>query len=185
MALQSSGAISLANVQTEFGGSAPTSISEYYGVDTGVPASGTIALSDFYGTSALEYSLLVGSGTIFTDTNVITFGTVKSHAPNAILGANPEGIQYFGASNDGAGNYYLVVYGDHEDYLQETAESFYWFSEVAYRNPTLINTSPGLGGDPWTYYPLSGLTATQQSSASDAYQGLNFYGEYLTFDMGG
>lgn len=53
MALQSSGAISLANVQTEFGGSNPISISEYYGAATGVPGSGIISLSDFYGTSAV------------------------------------------------------------------------------------------------------------------------------------
>ena len=32
MALQTSGAISLADIQTEFGGSTPISISEYYGV---------------------------------------------------------------------------------------------------------------------------------------------------------
>jgi len=49
MALQSSGAISLANVQTEFGGSNPIGINEYYGVAAGVPGSGTISLYDFYG----------------------------------------------------------------------------------------------------------------------------------------
>lgn len=54
MALQTSGAISLANVQTEFGGSNPISISEYYGVDSGVPTSGTISLSNFYGKSAIQ-----------------------------------------------------------------------------------------------------------------------------------
>lgn len=54
MALQSSGAISLLNVQTEFGGANPISISEYYGVDAGVPGSGTISLSDFYGKSSFD-----------------------------------------------------------------------------------------------------------------------------------
>lgn len=58
MALQSSGAISLANVQTEFGGNAPISITEYYRggsyvpvVDgsVNIPTSGTISLSNFYG----------------------------------------------------------------------------------------------------------------------------------------
>lgn len=49
MVLQSSGAISLANVQTEFGGSNPIGINEYYGVAAGVPASGTISLANFYG----------------------------------------------------------------------------------------------------------------------------------------
>lgn len=52
MALQSSGAISLQDIATEFGGSTPHSISEYYGVASGVPSSGTIDFADFYGTSA-------------------------------------------------------------------------------------------------------------------------------------
>lgn len=54
MTLQSSGVISLGNVQTEFGGSNPIGITEYYGADDGVPASGTISLSDFYGQSAIN-----------------------------------------------------------------------------------------------------------------------------------
>jgi hypothetical protein len=56
MALQSSGAISLANLQTEFGGSNPISLSEYYrngsyvtDNNSGVPVSGIIQLDDFYG----------------------------------------------------------------------------------------------------------------------------------------
>jgi hypothetical protein len=54
MALQESGAISLGDIQTEFGGTNPISISEYYGADTGVPGSGTLSLSDFYGTSDVD-----------------------------------------------------------------------------------------------------------------------------------
>jgi len=52
MTLQASGAISLANVQTEFGGSNPIGINEYYGVAGGVPVSGAISLASFYGKSA-------------------------------------------------------------------------------------------------------------------------------------
>jgi len=52
MALQTSGAISLLDVQNEWSGATPISITEYYGVDDGVPGSGTISLDDFYGTSA-------------------------------------------------------------------------------------------------------------------------------------
>lgn len=52
MTLPSSGSISMSDIRTEFGGSAPDSISEYYSADTGVPASGAISMSDFYGTSA-------------------------------------------------------------------------------------------------------------------------------------
>ena len=64
MTLQSSGAISLANVQTEFGGSNPISISEYYGVASGVPTSGTISLSNFYGKSSIIPFSYLGSKVI-------------------------------------------------------------------------------------------------------------------------
>lgn len=52
MVLQSSGAISLSNIQTEFGGSNPIAISEYYGAASGIPSSGTISFNDFYGKSS-------------------------------------------------------------------------------------------------------------------------------------
>ena len=54
MVLQSSGAISLYNIQTEFGGSTPISMSEYYGAASGIPSSGSISFSNFYGKSALS-----------------------------------------------------------------------------------------------------------------------------------
>lgn len=67
MTLQSSGAISLSQVQTEFGGANPISMSEYYagganvpgstsGVNGAVPASGTISMSKFFGTSDVSFS---------------------------------------------------------------------------------------------------------------------------------
>ena len=52
MALQSSGAISLQDIENEFGGSHPIALSEYYGVSSGIPGSGQISLSQFYGASA-------------------------------------------------------------------------------------------------------------------------------------
>ena len=48
MALQSSGAISLLDLQNEFGGSSPISISEYYNADDGVVTSGAISMNNFY-----------------------------------------------------------------------------------------------------------------------------------------
>lgn len=50
MALQASGAISLQDVQNEYGGSHPISISEYYGRN-GIPSSGVISLGTFHGKS--------------------------------------------------------------------------------------------------------------------------------------
>lgn len=62
MTLQTSGQITLNNIQTEFGGSNPISFSEYYagganvpagstGTNGAIPSSGAISLSNFYGTS--------------------------------------------------------------------------------------------------------------------------------------
>lgn len=58
MALQTSGAISLSEVQSEFTGSNPISLSEYYRSGayvpsgaTAIPATGAIGISDFYGAS--------------------------------------------------------------------------------------------------------------------------------------
>lgn len=46
------GTASLADVQAEHGGSHPIKLSEYYGVDSGVPTSGAISIDDLRGTSA-------------------------------------------------------------------------------------------------------------------------------------
>lgn len=60
MTLQSSGAISLANIASEFGGSAPHSMNEYYGVASGIPGSGAISMSQFYGKSNAQYVYATG-----------------------------------------------------------------------------------------------------------------------------
>lgn len=66
MPLPTSGAISMSQLRTEFGGSAPDSLSEYYrggGLvpdtpdNAAVPTSGTIKLTDFYGASARSFGL--------------------------------------------------------------------------------------------------------------------------------
>ena len=60
MALPNSGALALSQIQSEFGGSNPIAMNEYYrggsyvpshGGTTGIPASGTIAINQFYGKS--------------------------------------------------------------------------------------------------------------------------------------
>ena len=50
MALQSSGAISLGNIQTEFGGSNPIGLNEYQST-VGQSSGNNISISDFYGLS--------------------------------------------------------------------------------------------------------------------------------------
>ena len=63
-ALQASGAISLGQLQSEFGGSNPVGLSEYYrggsevpdtGATINIPQSGAISLGNFYGTQDTQY----------------------------------------------------------------------------------------------------------------------------------
>ena len=49
MTLQSSGAISMSELRTEFNKSGQTSMSDYYDIVDDVPASGALDMSDFYG----------------------------------------------------------------------------------------------------------------------------------------
>ena len=65
MALQAPGqAISLSQIQAEFGGASPISLSEYWGLATGLPTSGqTISASNFYGKSFLVTEVITTSRT--------------------------------------------------------------------------------------------------------------------------
>ena len=80
MALQSSGAISLLDIAGEFGGSAPHSLSEYYGAAAGVPSSGTIRFSDFYGTSSSQ-TFIISSN----QSNVTTSGLGMSSGDTLVI----------------------------------------------------------------------------------------------------
>ena len=70
MALPSSGSLSLSQIQGEWGGSNPISLSEYYlgSLPTGrtnygsIPSSGAISVGNFYGSNAAVSTFSIGSG---------------------------------------------------------------------------------------------------------------------------
>lgn len=64
MALQNSGRLTFSNIVAEFGGSPPHKLSEYYAKAVGVPASGRLAMSVFYGKSFTRYHTLGGGGSV-------------------------------------------------------------------------------------------------------------------------
>lgn len=89
MVLPASGTITMAQIQTEFGGSNPISLNEYYrgtgsvtNNNTSIPTSGTIAMSNFYNgvTSTITYvgGYAIGYGG--------TSGGVRSITINALTG---------------------------------------------------------------------------------------------------
>ena len=91
MAIPSSGPISLTTVQTEFGGSNPIGINEYYaggglvpagtsGTYGAVPSSGTISLQNFYGTSNVVYAI-----NTLSNTQVVMYGLAIDASNNVHL----------------------------------------------------------------------------------------------------
>ena len=80
MALPASGALSIGDIAGEFGGVAPHALSEYYGAAAGVPASGTIAISDFYGTSSIVDSVNLFNPDFTSAVMVTGYGWVNSGA---------------------------------------------------------------------------------------------------------
>jgi len=98
MALQSSGAISLSDIQTEFGGTNPIDLSEYYSKGN-APASGEIQLAaDFYGTSdTLSLNLTEQGGTVNRANGTFTgvsIGTADTNRMVIIQGINGSGGSY-------------------------------------------------------------------------------------------
>lgn len=82
MAIQASGAITLQDIEDEFGGTGSISLSEYYrggavtSNNTSVPTSGTISLSNFYGALKRVTSLsIVNHANTNGDTNYVTLPT--------------------------------------------------------------------------------------------------------------
>ena len=104
MALPASGAISLNDLQTEFGGTNPISLNEYYRVgslvpnttpNTGIPTSGAITMNNFYGGIAfyglqaqtvevvesfgpISASLTVGNDGIVTNSNFTDYSWLRT-----------------------------------------------------------------------------------------------------------
>lgn len=93
MPLQSSGQISLNDVQTEFGGTNPINIDEYYRggslvpntpTNSNIPTSGTIAMDDFYGGTAggpASYNVSVNNTSI-NEGNATTVTVTTANVPN-------------------------------------------------------------------------------------------------------
>lgn len=99
MALPSSGTITIDQIRTEFGGSTPVSISQYYRggglvpdvtVNNSVPISGTISFSNFWGASNVNYvPAAVNWANISSSTADGSGNNTGSNAAQTITGVIP------------------------------------------------------------------------------------------------
>jgi hypothetical protein len=83
MTIKSSGAISFTDIVNEFGDAGTKSISNYYGLDAGIPNSGAIKFSDFYG-KVINARRTIGASTNYNArsdlSNASIIGAYKSIA---------------------------------------------------------------------------------------------------------
>lgn len=114
MTLQTSGAISLSQVQSEYGGSNPISMSEYYRGGSYVPSSNVGSYSSYQANASTYYWADVGnSGTVTIEWNNSVVANFTSSATTYITG----GYEYqkgtlFSSSSGGKGGpttYYYRV----------------------------------------------------------------------------
>lgn len=110
MTLQASGAIKLSDIQTEFGGTNPIAISEYYGSDT-VPASGVISLSDFYGTSSVPPVSFTNDPYTATNTGAspIVACTLSFTSGGSVIGTNMASGSWDGGNTVSGSDYDIRI----------------------------------------------------------------------------
>ena len=119
MAIPSSGALTLSTIQTEFGGTNPIGLDEYYAVVGGlvppgttgtngaVPSSGAISISAFYGTSKIidTQTVTIGTFTFKSLTirgfdSVTVTGSISDGTFNPVSGATIQSLAWSSAGND-------------------------------------------------------------------------------------
>ena len=137
MALPTSGVLDLSDIQTEFGGSNPISLSEYYagglyvpsgtsGTNGAVPTSGVISVSDFYDTQA-GATITVTEGSAITlgvfgfslankvvsapELGYVTFQAFGSRTPTTINSVTINGL-YFSATKYAQPRFYFTLQGN-------------------------------------------------------------------------
>jgi hypothetical protein len=141
MTIQSSGAIYLSNLQTEFGGANPIYMSEYYKGGTyvnaqatnpnGIPTSGAIDLQDFYGSAQyVAPTVRAISGSLLSSSLGDFFGPNKSYSAAVTQ-------SYYG----GAGSTFHVVVNPTTSTIIQMA--FNGFGSIAQAN----TFAAGMNGD--------------------------------------
>jgi hypothetical protein len=127
MALQESGAISFSEIEDEYGGAAPTSFSEYYregtyvgdyanGNNANIPTSGSISISDFYGTQKRDAALYY-NGTAYTSLSATSVAIGDAHDDRVVLIAHASrygGTNVTGSITAGGNTHTMTAIGNND-----------------------------------------------------------------------
>mgnify|MGYP003648469119 CR=1 FL=1 len=160
MTLPTTGPLSLSQIQTEFGGANPISLSEYYaggayvpsgtsGTNGAVPSSGTISIWNFYGTS-----------NVITETQTVTVGSF------IFKGSSNYGFQdgLYGSISDGTFGFISnapIIY-------------FSWSNS----NQLFFRLSGNRANSGWTKVTISGVDFTR-AAATYSYNAGSNYSQWL------
>jgi len=102
MALPSSGVLTLNDIQTEFGGTNPIDLSEYYrggglvpntALNAGIPTSGVISVTDFYGSANTIALNFVNHGVASGASGTVSIGTARGTRMVHLSGYTSNGVE--------------------------------------------------------------------------------------------
>ncbi len=119
MPLPSSGPLSLNDIQTEFGGTNPISLSEYYaggsfvpagttGTYGAVPSSGAISIRNFYGTSNVVISIsneTISALSFAPDNATAAYRLNSNGQVESLVNGSPTTLEQWCTPTSAAGNY--------------------------------------------------------------------------------
>jgi len=99
MTIKSSGSLSFTEITNEFGSASSISLSKYYGLDGGIPNSGPIKFSDFYG-KIINATRTIGTTQNFNARSDFTNATiVGGYKSAATVNSNNQAVKYYITSN--------------------------------------------------------------------------------------
>lgn len=179
MTLPGSGLIKLSQIAAEFGGTAPHALSEYYGAAPGIPTSGLIKLTDFYGASA-NYSGALVSG--------YTTGTIRD------LKGNPNGTYHYRGLSPGKvsvnqidhsaiGSLTPVALGiAPADVVQVMTERLEYTNDVTPTRRMIVFFSPTIGAV-WSTITVPGIGTFSRATGTSFASGTGAPGEGYYWDI--
>lgn len=152
MVLPTSGPLSLQDIQDEFGGTSPISLSEYYAIGKNIPASGVISIQDFYG-GIDTFSVTISSNQVNLNLRSYAVSQGWDEYAKLLVTINSGVVIYANATNQ----YALVIDGAYQ------------------RGVTLVNngTIVGMGGNGGTGGVSSLFGSTAPTAGGAGGPGLN------------